>query len=360
MRKFWLLLVMLTTLATGWGQKLSPSKVITRKMLATSIRNNPAGEDANRSISIYLPPGYSESSKRYPVVYFLHGYSSTDTEMMEWIKFQALIDRGIASGKLRPMIIVVPNSDTKYRGSFYTNSTLTGNWADFIGKDVVAWTDKNYRTIPDRKSRGICGHSMGGNGALKMAMLFPDVFGALYALSPAVLDWAEDFTLENESFKTISRLNAGKKYFATIDDLYDKWDRNAFFVGVLASMARSYSPDAKEVVFKADFPVSYMRDSMVIDSQVVKHWERNFPFRMIDERISALKSLTAIKIDWGRNEDFPHIPVTALRFSKKLETLGVEHAAEEYIGDHVNMIGGFDGRVATDMLPFFERYLKFE
>ncbi|MFD2937400.1 alpha/beta hydrolase-fold protein [Spirosoma flavum] len=68
---------------------------------------------------------------------------------------------------IHPMIIVLPNSDAKLGAGFYTNSTLTGNWTDYIGKDVVAYIDKRYRTIANKNSRGLSGHSMGGNGALK-------------------------------------------------------------------------------------------------------------------------------------------------------------------------------------------------
>ena len=328
-------------------------------MLAASIQNNPAHEDPQRSVTVYLPPGYTTGKQSYPVIYFLHGYTSTDTEMVNWIGFQQLMDSAIRRGNLRPMIIVIPNSDTKYKGSFYTNSTLTGNWADFIARDIVAWTDKNYRTIRDRNARGLCGHSMGGNGALKIAMQNPDVFGAVYAMSPAVLDWASDFTLENPIFKTISTLNSSDKVFDKIEDAVQTWDQSTFYVGVLTSIARTYSPDIQRSAFKADFPVRYVQDSAIIDSQTVRKWEQNFPVNMIDSHISGLKSL-AIKLDWGRNDDFPHIPITSMRFSKKLESLGIPHDAEEYIGDHGNRIAGFDGRVYTEMLPFFDAHLKFK
>jgi S-formylglutathione hydrolase FrmB len=87
--------------------------------------------------------------------------------MSVWINFIRLLDEAIKTGKMRPMIVVAPNSDTKMQGSFYTNSSVTGNWADYIGKDVVQYMDKNFRTYPTGKAVDLCGHSMGGNGALK-------------------------------------------------------------------------------------------------------------------------------------------------------------------------------------------------
>ena len=62
------------------------------------------------------------------------------------------------------MIIVLPNSFNKYKGSVYTNSEVTGQWEDFIVEDVIAFMDSNYRTIATAEGRGLAGHSMGGYG----------------------------------------------------------------------------------------------------------------------------------------------------------------------------------------------------
>ena len=96
---------------------------------------------------------------------------------------------------------------------------------------------------------------------------------------------------------------------------------------------------------------------MIVNEVVLKKWQDNFPINMIDDHIPALKSLTALKIDWGRNEDFKHIPRTNMELSKKLEALGIKHFAEEYIGDHVNMLDGYEGRIFTEVFPFFQKYL---
>ena len=74
---------------------------------------------------------------------------------------------------------------------------------------------------------------------------------------------------------------------------------------------------------------------------------------MADEYIESLKKLKALKLDWGRNEDFAHIPLTCQIFSQKLENLGISHYAEEYIGTHGNKLWTDDGRALNDMLPFF-------
>jgi hypothetical protein len=99
-----------------------------------------------------------------------------------------------------------------------------------------------------------------------------------------------------------------------------------------------------------------VNDEPQINDSIKKVWEDNFPMSMIETHLPALKSLKAIKMDWGRNEEFDHIPTTALGFSKELEKNGIIHFAEEYIGDHTNKLDGFDGRIYMDVLPFFEMY----
>jgi hypothetical protein len=123
-------------------------------------------------------------------------------------------------------------------------------------------------------------------------------------------------------------------------------------------MGRAYSPDETNTILKTKMPIKYIGDSAVIDMSTIKKWEANFPFNMIEDHLPALKSFAALKIDWGRNEEFSHIPITALQFSKKLETYKVKHFAEEYIGGHINMLDGYEGRIFTELLPFFEKYLE--
>ena len=85
--------------------------------------------------------------------------------------------------KVREMILVMPNSYNKLRGSFYTNSEATGNWGDAIAKDLTGYIDNTYRTLKQPESRSIAGHSMGGFGAMVIGMLYPEVFGCIAGMA---------------------------------------------------------------------------------------------------------------------------------------------------------------------------------
>ncbi|MEO9004625.1 MAG: alpha/beta hydrolase-fold protein [Ginsengibacter sp.] len=338
-------------------------KVIVEKFLAPSLQGNHSGEDSMRRITIYLPPGYEESKERYPVIYFLHGGMEMlgDSIVMAWWLINELMDAAILGGHIRPMIFVLPNSDAKLGGGFYTNSTLTGNWVDYIAKDVVDYIDKRYRTIANRNSRGLSGQSLGGNGALKIGMLYPDVFGAVYALSPGLLGWGGGFNINDPAFKNMDSFRNQYSTEEIFDDLIKRNDFTKFNTKAMANVARAYSPDEQSKTFlSAKMPVKYSGDSMIVDEETKRKWEANFPINMIASHLPALKSLNALKLDWGRNDEISNVPIVSLQFSKKLEANGVKHFAEEYIGGHVSNIGGLDGRIYTEMLPFFDIYLKFE
>jgi len=337
-----------------YAQENKGGEVISQQFLAVSIQNNKGDEDAMRNVSVYLPPDYHTSQEKYPTIYFLHGFATDDLEIFQWLGLKQLLDKAIETKKIRPVILVVPNSKTKFGGSFYTNSHLIGNWSDFIAKDVVEYIDTNYRTLASRENRGLSGHSMGGNGALKIAMLFPEIFSMVYAMSPAVLDWSKDFTLENPGFKRISESNE-KEILEGLVNPREQDGFTAFYAAVIASMARAYAT-SENANFKEISPIYYENNKPKVNESVKKIWENNFPINMIDHHLQALKSLKAIKMDWGRNEDFDHVPHTALAFSKKLEDHKIVHFSEEYLGDHVNKLDGFDGRIYSDMLPFFEFY----
>lgn len=342
---FALLLISNTSLAQY------PSGKVVYEHLYSELLENPGGENPTRRVTIYLPPGYEESNQRYPVIYFLHGFTWSDSLMIVEDHFDKLLDKAIATHKIKPVIVVMPDEYTLYRGSFYTNSSLTGKWADFTGIDLINFIDKNYRTIPKWESRGISGHSMGGQGAIKMGMLYPEVFSAVYALSPAVLDIEGELGYHGAGYRRLPAIKSREQ-------LVTGWSE--FYPNAIVAMGRAYSPNPNKPPFYADVPYEFENGKLTVNYDVLRVWKEKSVIGMVDDHVEDLKKLKAIKLDWGRNEENAHIPSTCHKFSRMLEDLGIEHYAEEYIGGHVNKLWTNDGRALNDMLPFFDTYLKFE
>ena len=99
------------------------------------------------------------------------------------------IEGAFAKGA-REMIVVLPDSKTVHNGSMYSSSVTTGDFENFVARDVVSYIDAHYRTMAERESRGLVGHSMGGYGATRIGMKHADVFGSLYIMSPCCLSLA--------------------------------------------------------------------------------------------------------------------------------------------------------------------------
>jgi enterochelin esterase-like enzyme len=133
---------------------------------------------------VYLPPDYETNPGRhYPVLYMLHGIGGNYTEWSDSF-LPERADELIARGEIPPLIIVMPDGS----GPTYWANWPDGGprWADYVANDVVQIIDQRYRTVAAPESRAIGGLSMGGLGALTIALRHPDVFGIVGGHSPSL------------------------------------------------------------------------------------------------------------------------------------------------------------------------------
>jgi len=173
------------------------------KIHGTALEGNLEGDAVDRDVIVFLPPGYSKDKhRRYPVVYALHGYSIGAEQWTHEIHVPQTIEGAFALGA-KEMIVVLPDSKTVHNGSMYSSSVTTGDFEKFISHDVVTYIDAHYRTIPNRESRGLAGHSMGGYGASRIGMKHPDVFGSLYIMSPCCMSARPAGAVDPELEKTL-------------------------------------------------------------------------------------------------------------------------------------------------------------
>jgi enterochelin esterase-like enzyme len=137
--------------------------------------------------AVYLPPDYATSTRRYPVVYLLHGYTDDESGWIQFGEVQLAADRAIESREIPPMIIVMPDGGV----TFYINDAAGKvRYEDMFVQEFIPFIDKTYRTRPSREFRGVAGLSMGGWGTLIYSLRHPDLFVAGAAFSAAV--WSDD------------------------------------------------------------------------------------------------------------------------------------------------------------------------
>lgn len=183
-------------------QNAGPVPVIAapQARLLESIRMNSSLLNRTVKYSIYLPPDYYTSNRRYPVVYLLHGYGDDETGWVQFGEANQIVDEQISKGNLPPMIIVMPDAGATWYVNDYQNKV---RYEDMFVQEFIPHIDSTYRTRPKREFRGISGLSMGGHGALVLAMHHPDLFSSCAALSAAVRTDEAVMAIPDERYNTV-------------------------------------------------------------------------------------------------------------------------------------------------------------
>jgi S-formylglutathione hydrolase FrmB len=307
-----------------------------------SLEGNLSGDTATRTVFVYLPPSYArEPARRYPVVYFLHGYTATAEGYVSYLELPRAADAAIASGA-RETIIVLPDAFTAYSGSMYSNSPTTGDWEGYVADDLVTQIDGRYRTLATRESRGLAGHSMGGYGTMRIGMKRPDTFAALYAMSSCCL--LIDPAGGGDAVMRAARERAGAEGAARPRG---RPDPSAGFANALYAQAAAWAPNP-------DNPPEYFDLPFVngeLDPLIAAKWLANAPLVMVDQYVPSLKRYRAIALDVG---DADPLGADNVALDAALARLKVEHTFEQYEGDHGNRVRE---RFATKVLPFFSQHL---
>ena len=308
------------------------------KVHGTSLEGNLEGDDVDREVIVFLPPGYAaDRNQRYPVVYALHGYSIGARQWSQEIHVPQTIEGGFAQGA-QNMIVVLPDSKTVHNGSMYSSSITTGDFEQFIAHDVVAYIDAHYRTIPVRSSRGLVGHSMGGYGASRIGMRHPDVFGSLYIMSPCCLSPRGAGSAQPNP--------ANDKALEAVKTPADSASLPSGLRTQLASAA-AWSPNPKKPPLYLDLAV----ENGTVRQEIVAKWAANAPLAFIDQYIQNLKQYRAISLDVG---DQDGLRVDTAKLHDVLDTYGVANTFEIYSGTHTSAVAD---RFQNHVMPFFGKNL---
>jgi enterochelin esterase-like enzyme len=271
---------------------------------------------ANRSVNVYLPMEYdsTNSNIRYPVIYFLHGGGGNHDSYNFIVP---ILDSLIFNKIINKMIIVKPDgSCPPYLGSQYMNSALYGNFEDYISKDLIVFIDSKYNTIPTSSARCIMGHSMGGEGSMRIALQHPDQYAAVAShsgvLNMEFLDFLAPLVLaENDTLKDISPTTG--------------WMSEALFTA-----SGGYVPNLNNPPYFVDLPINKCGEK--IDS-VLSRWRLNDPTYLASQYDP--KNGLNIFLDCG-NEDAIFESTTV--FIDMLNSKKIPYEFHSYIGGHNNKL----------------------
>ena len=313
-----------------------PAAVERVTVRGASLEGNLEGNAVDRDVLVYLPPGYQQDrTRRYPVVYALHGYSIGAEQWSREIHAPQTIEGAFAQGA-GEMIVVLPDSKTVHNGSMYSSSVTTGDFERFIARDLVAFVDGRYRTLARRESRGLVGHSMGGYGAARIGMKHAEVFGSLYIMSPCCL-----------SARGVGRDPAElERTLAAVKTPADSAGLS-FFPRAQLATAAAWSPNPKNPPLYLDLPT---KDGAP-RPDVLARWAANAPLAFVDQYIGPLRTYRAIAMDVG---DQDGLKADAERLHDVFDLYGLANTFEIYQGTHTSKVAD---RFQNHVLPFFSRTL---
>lgn len=344
----WAALATLLVNSHAWGQVATdvpqpvpgamPVTVDHIRVHGTALEGNLEGDAVDRDVIVFLPPEYSKSPlKRYPVVYALHGYSIGAQQWTHEIHVPQTLEGAFAQGA-RPMIVVLPDSKTRHNGSMYSSSVTTGNFEQFIARDLVNYIDSHYRSLPNRLSRGLVGHSMGGYGATRIGMKYSDTFASLYIMSPCCLSPREPGAETLELEKAVQEATSPA-------DL----ERLPFLARATLASAAAWSPNSHNPPLYLDLPTR----NGVARPDIVAKWAANAPLAFVDQYIGNLRQYQAIALDVG---DQDSLRTDTIKLHTVLDEYAIANSLEVYAGTHTSAVAE---RFQNHVLPFFSKSLRF-
>lgn len=306
------------------------------KVHGASLEGNLEGNAVDRDVLVFLPPTYNkDKNRRYPVVYALHGYSIGAEQWSHEIHVPQTIEGAFALGA-KEMIVVLPDSKTVFGGSMYSGSVTTGDFERFIYRDVVTYIDAHYRTLPNRLSRGLVGHSMGGYGAARIGMEHPDVFGSLYIMSACCMSPRPAMPPNPQAEKSLEAVKTAADA-ATLP----------FFARAQLATAAAWSPDPKNPPLYLDLPTKNGEPQ----PDVLAKWTANAPLAFVDQYIYNLRHYRAIAMDVG---DQDRLRFDMHKLHDILDNYGIKNSFEIYKGTHTSAVAD---RFQNHVIPFFSNNL---
>jgi enterochelin esterase-like enzyme len=309
------------------------------KVHGTTLEGNLEGNAVDREVIVFLPPSYAkETSRRYPVVYALHGYSIGAEQWSREIHVPQTIEGAFAQGA-RELIVVLPDSKTVHNGSMYSSSVTTGDFERFVARDLVAYTDAHYRTIPERESRGLVGHSMGGYGATRIGMKHADVFASVYIMSPCCLSPRRAGPPGSDLDKSLEAVKTPADSASL-----------PFFARAQLASAAAWSPDPKNPPLYLELPTRGGEPK----ADVLAKWAANAPLAFLDQYVANLRRYRAIAIDVG---DEDRLGADAGKLHEALDRYGIANSFEVYPGTHTSKVAD---RFQNHVMRFFSQSLCFE
>lgn len=297
--------------------------VKTDQITSAALEGNLFGDPATRPFYVLLPPSYDTSEARYPVVYVLHWFTGDESALV-W-KFKAAMDTLLRAGEVEEMILVFPNASNRLGGSMYLSSPTIGDYETYISQELVGYVDANYRTLAQSASRGITGCSMGGDGAIHLALKYPAVF-SVAAPDSATYDYSQDPTLA----VAVADLRAEP---ADLDAIANDplWHPIAWYASAAAAAANPDNPP-----FYFDLPFTVVDGKGQVVQEVIDRIVATDAVHDLERYRQGSDRLRAVMLYHGEFDAVAPIEL-ARAFGERLAEAGVDYELVEVMEAHCEL-----------------------
>lgn len=299
----WMLIPLLTLSLKLHANSSEHQREQVIEIQAPSLQNSVISTKLQQPIYVHLPLSYFSTQQDYPVVYYLHGYNGSINEAKYLSSYVS--DEMVKENQANEMIVVGVNGNNYFGGSFWANSPVTGNWEDFLLKDVISYVDTHYRTLSDAKYRGLAGFSMGGGAATNIALKHPNTFKHLFVLSGGLFD-------ENG-----------------LDNATKQWKSNSWH-HFLDGYAATFSPNLESTNHRK------WLDWDETSNEIRELWKNGFG--NLDIKVANYAQgkdrLLSVRIEYGTHDKFKWIPQGSHYLANQLRSTGLQVEEVTHDGGH--------------------------
>lgn len=303
-----------------------------------ALEGNALGDPAQRPLAVYLPPHYDpQGSKRYPVLYCLHGYTGDVAGLLAtrpWeLNVVQRMDRLITRQQMPPALLVIVDGFTRLGGSQYVDSVHNGNYATYVTRDVIGHVDSEYRTVASEGGRAVFGKSSGGFGSLHLCMNYPGFFSAFASHSGDAYFRYADPPLFVAAQRTLEKHQWDIATFVEQFEDANKRPQSDYSTMEFLGYTSAYSPRSATLF---DFDLPFDRNTGEIRDDVWARWLSFDPAEICTRKQPELSRLRLRYLDCGRRDEYS-LDVGARVLAARMREMGLDVRHEEFDDDHRNV-----------------------
>lgn len=307
-------------------------------VMSPALQGNALGDPAERPVIVYTPPGYdAQGSRRYPVLYCLHGYTGSAAALVAARPWEANVaqwmDRLIAERRIPHAMLVIVDGFTRLGGSQYVNSIHNGDYATYVIRDVIGHVDGAYRTVAKEEGRAVLGKSSGGFGALYLSMQYPGTFAAFASHSgDSYFQYSYPMSFP-QCHRTLEKHGWNIESFVESFEQKHKRPQSDYVTMEMLGYTAAYTPRSAQA-FDLDLP--FDRETGALRDDVFTQWLQFDPANLCLDKRAELARLRLRYLDCGRRDEYS-LDVGARVTAQRMRAMGLEVRHEEFDDDHRNV-----------------------